>query len=89
MTPVTFPFMPRIVAFLQNKRRIERPLPVRLHFESAHEPLADKQTWDIVQGIRTITRVARQNELCFAERIGMKQGKGSPAGGGGRADKAL
>ena len=36
----------------KNKRRIERPLSEQLRFENTHEPLVDKQTWEIVQDIR-------------------------------------
>ncbi len=36
----------------KNKRRILRPESEQLRFENTHEPLVDKQTWDIVQDIR-------------------------------------
>ena len=36
----------------KNKRRIERPLSEQLRFGNTHEPLVDKQTWEIVQDIR-------------------------------------
>ena len=36
----------------KNKKRIERPISERLRFENTHEPLVDKQTWEIVQDIR-------------------------------------
>ena len=36
----------------KNKKRIERPISERLRFENTHEPLVDRQTWEIVQDIR-------------------------------------
>lgn len=36
----------------KNKKKIDRPLSEQLRFENTHEPLVDKQTWEIVQDIR-------------------------------------
>ncbi|MBR5949107.1 MAG: DUF4368 domain-containing protein [Clostridia bacterium] len=36
----------------KNKKKIERPLSEQLRFENTHEPLVDRQTWEIVQDIR-------------------------------------
>ena len=36
----------------KNKRTIQRPESERLRFENTHEPLIDRQTWEIVQSIR-------------------------------------
>ena len=36
----------------KNKTRISRPVEEQLRFENTHEPLVDKQTWEIVQEIR-------------------------------------
>ena len=36
----------------KNKKRIERPESEQFRFEGTHEPLIDKQTWEIVQDIR-------------------------------------
>ena len=40
----------------KNKKKIERPVYEQLRFENTHEPLVDKQTWDIVQEIRAHKR---------------------------------
>ena len=36
----------------KNKKTIQRPESERLRFENTHEPLIDRQTWEIVQSIR-------------------------------------
>lgn len=36
----------------KNKKKIDRPLSEQLRFENTHEPLVDRQTWEIVQDIR-------------------------------------
>lgn len=36
----------------KNKKTIHRPESERLRFENTHEPLIDRQTWEIVQSIR-------------------------------------
>ena len=36
----------------KNKKKIDRPVSEQLRFENTHEPLIDRQTWDIVQDIR-------------------------------------
>ena len=36
----------------KNKTRVVRPESERLRFENTHEPLVDRQTWEIVQDIR-------------------------------------
>ena len=36
----------------KNKKTIQRPESERLRFENPHEPLIDRQTWEIVQSIR-------------------------------------
>ena len=49
----------------KNKKRIYRPESEQLRFENTHEPLVAKETWDIVQDIRTHKRrranMAEQN----------------------------
>ena len=49
----------------KNKKRIYRPESEQLRFENTHEPLVTKETWDIVQDIRTHKRrranMAEQN----------------------------
>ncbi|MBR3299074.1 MAG: recombinase family protein [Clostridia bacterium] len=51
----------------KNKQRIMRPESEQLRFENTHEPLVDKQTWEIVQDIRKHKRrkakFAEQNML--------------------------
>ena len=49
----------------KNKKTIQRPESERLRFENTHEPLIDRQTWEIVQSIRQHKR-RRAN---FAEQI--------------------
>jgi hypothetical protein len=36
----------------KNKKRIPRPKSEQLRFENTHEPLVDRETWEIVQEIR-------------------------------------
>ena len=36
----------------KNKKRIQRPESEQFRFEGTHEPLIDRQTWEIVQDIR-------------------------------------
>ena len=36
----------------KNKKTIQRPESERLRFENTHDPLIDRQTWEIVQSIR-------------------------------------
>ena len=48
----------------KNKKTIQRPESERLRFENTHEPLIDRQTWEIVQSIRQHKRL-RAN---FAEQ---------------------
>lgn len=49
----------------KNKKTIQRPESERLRFENTHEPLIDRQTWEIVQSIRQHKRrranFAKQN----------------------------
>lgn len=40
----------------KNKKRIQRPDSERLRFEGTHEPLIDRQTWEIVREIRSHKR---------------------------------
>ena len=51
----------------KNKQRIMRPESEQLRFENTHEPLVDRQTWEIVQDIRKHKRrkakFAEQNVL--------------------------
>ncbi|MEA4921593.1 MAG: recombinase family protein [Clostridiaceae bacterium] len=36
----------------KNKKKIQRPKSEQLRFENTHEPLVDRETWEIVQDIR-------------------------------------
>ena len=36
----------------KNKKRIPRPKSEQLRFENTHEPLVDRETWEVVQDIR-------------------------------------
>ena len=63
----------------RNKKRFERPESEQIRFDNTHEPVIDRQTWDIVQeirkGKRRVTRIGDQNiysGLVFCADCGAK-----------------